>query len=113
MRGYANVKAFNLNVGDYVFYKSLGLRSAYLKKLYIKKNNELNDFRRKIAAEHCLEGQFLQYNTLLFNYWNITEKEKQKLCADKKFKNIFENVQCNVAFTNDNNIKKMVVRTNL
>ena len=44
---------------------------------------------------------------------NILQKEKAKLCSNKTFLKVFENVDFNIAFSNSKNIKKLVVRTKL
>ena len=44
---------------------------------------------------------------------HIIYQEKMKLCSNKMFKNVFENVDFNIAFANSKNIKQMEVRTKL
>ena len=43
----------------------------------------------------------------------IIAKEKTKLCSNKFYNNIFNNVNFNIAFANNRNINKMIVRTKL
>ena len=43
----------------------------------------------------------------------IIKTEKERLCNNKTFKNVFENVDFSLAFSNRKNIKQMVVRTKL
>ena len=44
---------------------------------------------------------------------HIIQQEKMKLCSNKTFKNVFENVDFNLAFANSKSIKQMVARTKL
>ena len=44
---------------------------------------------------------------------NILQKEKAKLCSNKTFLKVFENIDFNIAFSNSKNIKKLTVRTKL
>ena len=44
---------------------------------------------------------------------HILQQEKKKLCNNKTFKNVFENVDFSLAFANSKNIKQMVVRKKL
>ena len=39
--------------------------------------------------------------------------EKQKLCKHKKYNAIFSNIKIRLAYTNNKNIKKLVVRTKI
>ena len=41
----------------------------------------------------------------------IIAKEKEKLCRDSYFNNIFSSVNFNIAFTTDRNVKNLIVRT--
>ena len=41
----------------------------------------------------------------------IIAEEKQKLCSIKPFKQLFANTDFKIAFSNSNNIKKLIVRT--
>ena len=43
----------------------------------------------------------------------ILTQEKEKLCSNKKYTQIFSDVQFKIAYTNDRNIKNMIVRTKL
>ena len=43
----------------------------------------------------------------------ILQQEKVKLCSNKTFQKVFENVDFNIAFSNSKNIKKLIVRTKL
>ena len=43
----------------------------------------------------------------------IIAKEKEKLCSNSYYNSIFSNVKFNIAYTNDRNIKNMIVRTKL
>ena len=43
----------------------------------------------------------------------ILQQEKAKLCSNKTFQKVFENVDFNIAFSNSKNIKKLIVRTKL
>ena len=43
----------------------------------------------------------------------ILQKEKATLCSNKTFQKVFENVDFNFAFSNNKNIKKLIVRTKL
>ena len=65
--GFENVRAYNHNFGDYIFYKSMIFWSIFLENLAAEKNKARNIDARKKAAEYYLETMLLQYNTLLFN----------------------------------------------
>jgi len=41
----------------------------------------------------------------------IIAKEKEKLCKDSYFNNIFSSVNFNIAFTNDRSVKNLIVKT--
>ena len=41
----------------------------------------------------------------------IIAEEKEKLCSIKMFKQLFANTEFKLAFSNSNNIKKLIVRT--
>ena len=43
----------------------------------------------------------------------IIRAEKQKLCKHKKYNAIFSNIKIRLAYTNNKNIKKLVVRTKI
>ena len=43
----------------------------------------------------------------------IIAKEKEKLCKDSYFNNIFSSVNFNIAFTNDRSVKNLIVRTKI
>ena len=43
----------------------------------------------------------------------IIEQEKRKLCSSNFYRNIFENVDFKLAFSNSSSIKKLIVRTKL
>ena len=43
----------------------------------------------------------------------IIAKEKEKLCSNSYYNSIFSNIKFNIAYTNDRNIKNMIVRTKL
>ena len=47
------------------------------------------------------------------NINKIIAKEKQKLCSNMFYNSIFSNVNFNIAFTNDRNVKNLIVRTKL
>ena len=44
---------------------------------------------------------------------NILQNEKAKLCSNKTFSKVFEDVDFNIAFSNSKNLKKLIVRTKL
>ena len=69
-RASHNIRQYNCNFGDYIFYKSINFRSSYLKDLAADKNKKLNQQERKTAAEYYLEVLLLQYNTLMFKCEN-------------------------------------------
>ena len=43
----------------------------------------------------------------------ILQNEKAKLCSNKTFSKVFENVDFNIAFSNSKNLKKLIVRTKI
>ena len=43
----------------------------------------------------------------------IIASEKCKLCSNKYYNEIFNNVDINIAYSNSRNIKKLIVRTKL
>ena len=43
----------------------------------------------------------------------ILQNEKAKLCSNKTFAKVFENIDFNIAFSNSKNIKKLIVRTKI
>ena len=43
----------------------------------------------------------------------ILAKEKEKLCSNRYYNSIFSSVNFNIAFTNDRNVKNLIVRTKL
>ena len=43
----------------------------------------------------------------------ILQNEKAKLCSNKTFAKVFEDVDFNIAFSNSKNLKKLIVRTKI
>ena len=43
----------------------------------------------------------------------ILQKEKAKLCSNKTFAKVFDNIDFNIAFSNSKNLKKLIVRTKI
>ena len=43
----------------------------------------------------------------------ILQNEKAKLCSNKTFSKVFEDVDFNIAFSNSKNLKKLIVRTKI
>ena len=43
----------------------------------------------------------------------ILQNQKAKLCSNKTFGKVFEDVDFNIAFSNSKNLKKLIVRTKI
>ena len=43
----------------------------------------------------------------------ILQNEKAKLCSNKTFAKVFDDIDFNIAFSNSKNIKKLIVRTKI
>ena len=67
--GFDNVRAYNHNFRDYIFYKSMDFRSKFLENLAAEKNKAWNIDARAKAVKYYLETLFLQYILFVFFYF--------------------------------------------
>ena len=62
------LKKFKHQSGDFIFSKTSTWRSSALEQLMLPVNAERNVIHSKMESEQLVEGYFLQYNNLWFNF---------------------------------------------